>query len=280
MRATKKIQTRCVPLLVFVCCCFSQYFYASSAIQAAHGTIALVPLNGFTRPVQVEFLDKPQLILDNYAVVAVPLDTQAGEYPVVVNSGNTQSTIAIRVLDKQYPEEHITVADKEQVSPSQPTLDRIARESARMRKAYSRVSAQPDDLLPILQPVEGRNSGVFGSKRFFNGQPRNPHSGIDWAAPAGTPIQNPAPGQVVVVGDFFFNGKTVLIDHGGGFVSMMCHMSEILVAEGDHIGRGAVIGKVGTTGRSTGPHLHWTVSLGGERTDPAVFMAVLNSLVE
>ena len=253
---------------------------ASTPPQGAHGTIALIPLDnvGITN---VVFQEKPQLIIRNVAIVGIPLFMKSGEQNVQVNyqDGRTEE-VAIKVLDRTYPEERITVTDQEQVSPSAANLERIRTEAARMRAAYNLFTAQPTDLLPIIQPVEGRNSGVFGSRRFFNDQPRNPHSGIDWAAPTGTPIKNPAPGTVVVVGEFFFNGKTVLIDHGGGFISMMCHMSEMLVTEGEQIERGQVIGKVGTTGRSTGPHLHWTISLSGERTDPAVFMATLNALHE
>ena len=253
---------------------------AKTLPQGAHGTIALVPVDE-SAVSAVVFQDKPQLIVDDIAIVAIPLYMTSGEHEVELNyQDGTKESVTIKVLDREYPEERITVTDQEHVTPSAPTLERIREESARMRAAYRLFTAQPPDLLPIIQPVEGRNSGVFGSRRFFNDQPRNPHSGIDWAAPTGTPIKNPTPGTVVVVGDFFFNGKTVLIDHGGGFISMMCHMSEILVSEGQRVDRGEVLGKVGTTGRSTGPHLHWTVSLSGERTDPAVFMATLNELHE
>lgn len=251
---------------------------AKTLPQGAHGTIALVPINT-SEVTSVEFQEKPQLIVGDIAIVAIPLFTTAGEYQVQLTyrDGNKED-VAIKVLDRDYPEERITVTDEEHVTPSADTLERVREESARMSAAYQLFTAQPPDLLPIVQPVEGRNSGVFGSRRFFNDQPRNPHSGIDWAAPTGTLIKNPTPGTIAVVGDFFFNGKTVLIDHGGGFISMMCHMSEVLVNEGQRVARGEVIGKVGTTGRSTGPHLHWTVSLNGVRTDPAVFMATLNAL--
>ena len=252
---------------------------AKTPPQGAHGTIALVPID-HTNVTGVVFQGEPQLISGDVAIVPIPLFLELGEHEVEVNyRDGTTENVTIKVLDREYPEERITVTDQEQVTPSATNLERIREEAARMRAAYQLFTSQPTDLLPIVQPVEGRNSGVFGSRRFFNDQPRNPHSGIDWAAPTGTPIKNPTTGTVVVVGDFFFNGKTVLIDHGGGFVSMMCHMSEVLVTEGQQVARGEVIGKVGTTGRSTGPHLHWTVSLSGERTDPAVFMATLNAFV-
>ena len=253
---------------------------ANTSPQGAHGTIALVPVES-SEVTSVVFQDKPQLMVGNIAVVGIPLFMPSGERDVQVNykDGSTER-VAIKVLDREYPEERITVTDQEHVTPSTANLERIREESARMRAVYNLFTPQPHELLPIIRPIEGRTSGVFGSRRFFNDQPRNPHSGIDWAAPSGTPIKNPTPGTVAVVGDFFFNGKTVMIDHGGGFISMMCHLSEILVSEGQQINRGEVIGKVGTTGRSTGPHLHWSVSLSGERTDPAVFMATLNALYD
>ena len=254
--------------------------HANTPPQGAHGTIALVPVES-NEVTSVVFQDKPQLIVGSVAIVGIPLFMSSGEQNVQVNyrDGSTES-VPFKVLDREYPEERITVTDQEHVTPSTMNLERIREESARMRAAYNLFTPQPPELLPIIRPIEGRTSGVFGSRRFFNDQPRNPHSGIDWAAPTGTPIKNPTPGTVVVVGDFFFNGKTVMIDHGGGLVSMMCHLSEILVIEGQRIDRGEVIGEVGTTGRSTGPHLHWSVSLSGERTDPAVFMATLNALYD
>ena len=267
--------------LILVTLCFgisATALHAASPPQSAHGTIALVPLENSANVVSVTFLEKPQLISGDIAIVAIPLFMETGEQEVQVNySDGTVRDVTIKVLERDYPEERITVTDQEHVSPSATNLERIREEAAQMRAAYELLTPHPTNLLPIVQPVEGRNSSVFGSRRFFNDEPRNPHSGIDWAAPTGTPIKNPTGGTVAVVGDFFFNGKTVLIDHGGGFVSMMCHMSETLVEEGQRIERGEIIGKIGTTGRSTGPHLHWTISLSGVRTDPAVFMSMLNA---
>ena len=225
----------------------------------------------------VRFMGKAQLLFEGYGYLAIPLSVKPGFYRF--EAMGTAGPIAhgtVEVSAKEYPKEYITLEDEEQVTPSPETLERIGREIKIMRAAYQLLSDQPTDLAPILLPSEGRKSGIFGSQRFFNGKPRNPHSGMDVAAPVGTPIRNPVPGRVVVTGHFFFNGKTVMIDHGGGFVSMFCHMNDIHVKEGQLLDRGAVLGTIGTTGRSTGPHVHWSTSLQGERVDPEELMRVVN----
>ncbi|MCY3883621.1 MAG: peptidoglycan DD-metalloendopeptidase family protein [Gammaproteobacteria bacterium] len=227
------------------------------------------------------FKGENQLIVDNTAIVAIPLDQEPGQpYLRVLLSGNLATDIHFTVNAKKYPEQHITISDEKMVTPPEEVLERIGRESARMKEAYALRTRQQPDLFPILIPVSGPVSGVFGSRRVFNGKPRNPHSGIDYAADEGTPIVAPAPGTVALTGDLYFNGNTVVIDHGGGFVSVMCHLHEVFVEVNQQLKRGDTIGTVGSTGRSTGPHLHWTISLQGTKVDPAVFMDVTNQLAK
>ncbi|MCO1691316.1 M23 family metallopeptidase, partial [Pseudomonas aeruginosa] len=150
--------------------------------------------------------------------------------------------------------------------------DSIERELAEQTAAYRRFSPGLPSNLMLDKPVDGPLSSPFGLRRFFNGEERNPHSGLDFAVPAGTPIKAPAAGKVILIGDYFFNGKTVFVDHGQGFISMFCHLSKIDVKLGQQVPRGGVLGKVGATGRATGPHMHWNVSLNDARVDPAIFI--------
>src|SRR5205814_7197438 len=208
------------------------------------------------------------------AVVGLPLALRPGAHELSVLDGERATrAIPFKVGKRNYETEHLTLANRRQVEPEPEDLRRIAREQESLVRAFSTFSDAALDTLAFDLPSEGRVSGGFGLRRFFNDEPRQPHSGLDIAAPEGTPIAAPAAGTVIETGDYFFNGLTVLLDHGQGLITMYNHLSRIDVAKGARVARGETIGAVGSTGRVTGPHLHWSVSLNNARVDPALFLS-------
>lgn len=201
------------------------------------------------------------------ALVGLPLSTKPGTVHLDVGTKRVDFT----VRDKAYPTQKLKVAPKH-VDLAPEDAARVAKEQPLLRAAYETFSADRPSTLQLLQPVPGARQNTFGARREFNGQARNPHSGMDIAAGKGVPIRAAAAGRVVETGDFFFNGNSVVIDHGQGLVTLYCHLSRVDVAKGQVLEAGSVIGQVGATGRVTGPHLHWNVMLNGASVDPALFL--------
>jgi hypothetical protein len=227
-----------------------------------------------TKP-DVYFEDKPVMVVkaDGFwqAVVGIPLSAKAGTLRIVVKRGEEKSTQLFSIKDKQYPTQYITVKDERKVNPNPLDMKRINQESSRIQEALTAWTETNNEPVNFVWPIKGRVSGLFGRRRVFNGEPRNPHSGMDIAAKTGTPIHAPAAGIVRGTGNYFFNGNTVFIDHGQGLITMFCHLSRIDVQDGETVKQGDIIGAVGATGRVTGPHLHLGVSLNNERVEPRLF---------
>lgn len=262
---------------VLMLLCLALNAHADSYITRAlnkpvPGGVAVVELGPSATAPKATYQGKPVLVVkeqDNWlAIVGIPLTVKPGNERI--SSGGR--SLPFIVGYKQYPEQRITLKNKSQVNPAPAQLKRIEAELAVQIKAYRSFSPNLPSNLVLDKPVNGPLSSKFGVRRFFNGEERNPHSGLDFAVPAGTPIKTPANGKVILVGNYFFNGNTVFVDHGQGFISMFCHMSKIDVTVGQQLARGAVVGKVGSTGRATGPHMHWNVSLNDARVDPAIFI--------
>lgn len=208
-----------------------------------------------------------------YAVVGIALSARPGQHLLSLETnGQPSQQDTFVVTNKIYQEQHLSIQNKRKVNPYKEDMARITRERKEMNRAFQHFQTIGTTHSNFELPVEGPISSPFGLKRFLNKQARNPHSGLDIAVAEGVAIKATAAGTVTALGDYFFNGNTVLIDHGQGLISMYCHMSLIEVDLGDRLNSGDIIGKVGQTGRVTGPHLHWSVSLNNARVDPNLFL--------
>ena len=250
---------------------------ATFRAEPVPGGVAAIVLPKDTDLASLRYRDQRILTIkqdkQTLALIGLSLATKPGAaWLTGKNTNGASMRLPFNIADKSYKEQHITIKDKRKVNPEKRDMERITREKKQITAALRNWSARDDITVKFRKPVEGPTSSPFGLRRFFNEQPRNPHSGLDIAAPAGTPIKAPAAGIISDTGEFFFNGNTVFIDHGQGLVTMYCHMSEIDVKPGQFVAAGETIGKVGMTGRVTGPHLHWGVSLNNARVDPLLFL--------
>ncbi|HEX3395885.1 MAG TPA: peptidoglycan DD-metalloendopeptidase family protein [Steroidobacteraceae bacterium] len=205
------------------------------------------------------------------AIIGIPLSAPLTPRVVIVRSGDARQEVEFSISDKRYASQSLKVAPA-QVNLSPADLERVNREKLVIDHDLSRWSEDQPEMLRMEQPVPGVRSSSFGMRRIFNGESRNPHSGMDIAAPTGTPVKAPLAGTVIDTGNFFFNGNTVFVDHGRGVISMYCHLSAIDVKPGERVTVGTTLGAVGMTGRATGPHLHWGLSLNRAWVDPELFV--------
>ena len=181
--------------------------------------------------------------------------------------------VPIKVNKKNFGESRITISDTSKVNLSEEDTQRAYKESQIIKNSLNKYSTDIKSSLKFINPVNGIISSRYGKQRYINNQPRSPHLALDIAAAEGTKIIAPAAGKVLLVGDFFYSGNYLILDHGFGLISSYSHMSEVNVKTNDYLEQGDVIGKVGSTGRVTGPHLHWTVYVNNERIKPESLIA-------
>lgn len=240
------------------------------------GGVVIVPISGGETRSKAYFNDRRVMVLkhgEGYrAVIGLPLDTPPGEHALVVEEAGRRRQLAFRIEPKTYAEQRLTIKDQRKVTPPPEDLERIEREKKLIAAAKGHWSEGEPDSLELAPPATGPYSSPFGLRRYFNNQPRSPHAGLDIAVDTGTRVAAAAVGTVIDTGDYFFNGKTVFIDHGQGLITMYCHLSEIGVKKGQKVVRGEEIGLSGMTGRATGPHLHFSVILNQALVDPALFL--------
>lgn len=253
--------------------------FAAPQSEAVPGGIVLLELAHHQRDADARFNNKRLAKIHNqqghFVLVGLPLNTKPGEHRVELQLGNGKTQqIPFTVNDKTYKAQYLTITNKRKVNPYENDMPRILSEKKRKQAARQHWSEQGVHS-DFIVPVDGRISSIFGLRRFFNNQPRRPHSGLDIAAPQGTPVKAVAAGRVIESGDFFFSGNMVYLDHGQGLLTLYAHLHEIGVKTGDLVSAGQVIGSVGETGRVTGPHLHLAVIANQATVDPLLFLPQL-----
>lgn len=216
-----------------------------------------------------------------YGLIGVDLKARPGQYKILViilPSGHKKH-LKIKIVEKDYGVRRLTLP-KKMVDLDAETLKRVIKESRMMKSLWHAPPPTPIWSGAFLRPIPGKLVGPFGRRSIINDQPRSPHSGVDLKGKRGTPIKAANNGKVALIGNHFFSGKSVVIDHGGGIQSMYFHLDKIMAKEGQTIIKGQVIGLVGSTGRSTGPHLHWGMRVNGARVDPLMLTGLSQQIEE
>jgi murein DD-endopeptidase MepM/ murein hydrolase activator NlpD len=214
------------------------------------------------------------------ALVGIDLETAPKVYAAVVTAGAgpsaARATYNLAVKAHTFATRTLTV-DEAFVNPPASVQGRIKEEAARLTSIWNHVSAERLWSAGFVAPVPEAANSAFGKRSVMNGQPGSPHSGADFPSPPGESVKAPGAGRVMLAEEFYYSGNTVIIDHGLGLYSLLAHLSAITVREGEMVTPGQLVGKVGATGRVTGPHLHWSVRLGGARVDPLSILALLGA---
>ena len=267
-----------MPILILLVI-FSGFVTALPKHNAIPGGVAIIQFDksdDHKRPVATYNKRRVMVMRDNnswVAIVGIGLRAKTGRHAIKIKSkGEIPYAKYFTVKPKKYKTQHLKITNKRKVNPYANDLDRIRADKKEIIGALKHWSDNDAVKPNFILPVQGPFTSPFGLRRFFNNQPRKPHSGLDIAAAQGTPLIAPADGVVIETGDYFFNGNSVMIDHGQGLVTMYSHMNKINVKPGQVLKQGDKFGTVGQTGRVTGAHLHWTVSLNNQRVDPKLFL--------
>lgn len=244
--------------------------------------VVTVPVKGEPIKVIGHLLDREIMFfpmgVENYVgLLGLDMQDKPGQHDLGIqveySDHKDRHKVTVLLMKEDYKVQHLKLP-KKMVDLDSKTLVRVKKESKTLHQAFTTVLPEPLWDSSFIEPVQGRVSGRFGSRRVINGQSKRPHSGEDIAAPEGTPVVAMNRGMVRLTMDHFFTGKGVILDHGLGLFSMYFHLSDVDVPQGQMVEKGDPIGKVGATGRATGPHLHWGVRLNGARIDPYSLLKV------
>jgi murein DD-endopeptidase MepM/ murein hydrolase activator NlpD len=255
---------------------------AARSLQPGELVVFTLKLDREVSRVRVKVLGRaiPAFKVENHtwrALLGIDIDQKPGTYLAVVEARSTstlRATHELVIKPKQFPTRVLRV-DPNFVNPPDSVMPQIQQDNEFLRMVYA--SSAPDRLWSsaFVRPVPGETNSRFGTRSVFNGEKRSPHSGADFLSGTGTPIKAPNSGRIVAARELYFSGNTVIIDHGLGVFSMLAHLSQLDVHEGDMVSAGQVVGLVGATGRVTGPHLHWALRVSGARIDPVSALSLL-----
>ena len=208
------------------------------------------------------------------SLVGIDLDTKPGRYEADIETGAERTTHPLAVERRTFPTRRLTV-DPDLVHPPPEAQARVEREARELHEIWDHPAPERLWASPFVRPVPDEANSAFGTRSIYNGEARPPHTGADFLSPSGRPVKAPNAGRIVLAAPQYFSGNTVIIDHGLGLFSLLAHLSEIDVKAGETVAAGEVVGKVGATGRVTGPHLHWSVRLNNARVDPLSLLYAL-----
>lgn len=250
--------------------------YSIPENHAVNGGISIIPFESVQKP--IVFFDNHRIPVvestkpNQWLLIAgIPLNNTQSIQDLLINKPK-RSVLPIHVSDKYYKTQYLTIEDTRKVDPLPQDHARIAVETKKLATLFSSYTAQNPFVNDFIPPAQGPVSSLFGLNRVFNKEPRPSHTGLDIAAPADANVSAISAGTVVDTGDYFYTGNTVIVDHGMGVFSLYGHLKKIDVTPGEIVKQGTLLGKVGMTGRATGPHLHWSMIVNQTYVDPLLFV--------
>lgn len=272
-----QLLTRCLALLVLTFAAHADMRYLPEN-HPVNGGLAIIPIDIKQKP-EAQYDGRPVLVVKSpkanqwLLIVAIPLDKS---YPIqeIDILKPVKAKVPFHISDKFYRTQSLSIQNVRKVDPLPEDEGRLKEEEKKLATIYSQSSPADPFAGQWVAPSTGPISSLFGLKRVYNNKPRAPHSGLDVAAPAGSPVKAAAAGQVVEAGDYFYTGNTVIVDHGQGVFSLYGHLDKMLVKPGQPVKAGETVGTIGMTGRVTGPHLHWTMIVNQTLVDPLLFVPV------